>query len=300
MSTVWQLGAILYEMLCQDVYFSKCNFYLCESLLRKRVMKLNVKKGKKEKKSSFSPKSNCLNLEWMNEAFVLNLLVLSVCLLLSARILWRDVLVSTQRSVLPWNKCGGTHGWIQALWSCSHSVANHRCTEYLQWNQVLAFSPRWHKTLQPTNGCFTYLCGCLFYACDRWQEAARRFYLPPQPSVGMCRGWDYSVSEWAPKGSRDVSELLVILIINKELYLIHNSASRVAPVQSTSSHGFAPHAHRCGCQWRIGSRFVRPGNPLISACLSAFVAARASATQGTRYTTLLLPTFQQILLFAGF
>lgn len=38
------------------------------------------------------------------------------------------------------------------------------------------------------------------------------------------------------------------------------------------SRCFAPHAHRCGCQWRTGSRFVRPGNPLISACLSAFVA----------------------------
>lgn len=44
-TTVWQLGAILYEMLCQDVCFRRCDFYLYESLLRKMVMKLNVTKG---------------------------------------------------------------------------------------------------------------------------------------------------------------------------------------------------------------------------------------------------------------
>ena len=46
-TTVWQLGAILYEMLCKDMYFNKCKFYLYESLLREMVIKLNVTKGEK-------------------------------------------------------------------------------------------------------------------------------------------------------------------------------------------------------------------------------------------------------------
>lgn len=161
-------------------------------------------KVKRKKKFIFSKKQ--LSKLGVNEWSFRSKLVGAFCLpsSQSARTLWRDVLVSTQRSVLPWNKCGGTHGWIQALCSYSHSVANHRCTEYLQWNQVLAFSPRWHKTLQPTNGCFTYAGVFFMHVTD-----GRR--LPDGFTCRHSRLWGCAVGEtirWV-SGHRRGAETLV-------------------------------------------------------------------------------------------
>lgn len=152
----------------------------------------------------------------MNEWSLPSKLVRALCLpsSQSARIFWRDVSVSAQMSELPWNRCGGTHGCIQALWSyrCgTHSAWKRRCAEYLQWNQKCSILSRWRNLLQPTSGCFTYCCCVCFYAeCLYMWQVTGGFPVALPAAIAACEYGDVPrvrvfgewVSKWAPKETR--------------------------------------------------------------------------------------------------